>query len=104
MQSIDTIKGSFYIYSNGEYVVLPGTKLYIFNIDGSLAACRSDLRYAGRITFLSGNRLLLCSSRAVFHMIDLKDGSDIWTAPYTKVELPTDLAVSPDEAYSLRLV
>lgn len=100
MQSIDTIKGSFYIYSNGEYVVLPGTKLYIFNVDGSLAACRSDLRYAGRITFLSGNRLLLCSSRAVFHMIDLKDGSDIWTAPYTKVELPTDLAVSPDEAFA----
>ena len=97
---IDKIKGAFYVYSNGEYVVLPGTKLYIFKTDGSMVACRTDLRYAGRITFLSGNRMLLCSSKAVFHMIDLRDGSDIWTTPYLKNELNVHkLAVSPDEAF-----
>lgn len=101
MVDIDKIKGSFYVYSNGEYVVLPGTKLYIFKTDGSAVACRNDLRYADRITFLSGNRMLLCSSKAVFHMINLCDGSDIWTAPYTKIELnAADLAVSPDEAFA----
>ena len=98
---LERIKGSFYIYSNGEYVVLPGTKLYIFKADGSMVACRNDLRHADRITFLSDNKMLLCSSKAVFHMINLCDGSDIWTAPYTKNELNVaDLAVSPDEAFA----
>lgn len=98
---LEKIKGNFHVYSNGEYVVLLGTKLYIFKPDGSLVVCRNDLRYAGRITFLSGNRMLLSSSKAVFHMINLCDGSDIWTAPYTKNELNVaDLAVSPDEAFA----
>lgn len=97
---LEKIKGSFYIYSNGEYVVLPGTKLYILKTDGSLVACRNDLRYAGGISFLSGNRMLLCSSKAVFHMINLCDGSDLWTAPYTKTELnAANLAVSHDESF-----
>lgn len=101
MADVDKIKGSFYIYSNGEYVVLSGLKLYILRPDGSLVATRKDLRHAGRITFLSGNRMLLCSSKAVFHMIDLRDGSDIWTAPYTKTYFNlTDLAISPDEAFA----
>ena len=98
---LEKVKGSFYIYSNGEYVVLTGTKLYIFKTDGSLVACRNDLRYAGRITFLSGNRMLLCSSKAVFHMIKLCDGSDIWTTPYTKNEFNVaDIAVSHDESFA----
>lgn len=101
MQDIDKIKGNFYIYSNGEYVVLPGTKLYILKPDGSLVACRKDLRYAGRITFLSENRMLLCSSKSIFHMINLCDGSDIWTAPYTKIDLnASEFAISPDEAFA----
>ncbi len=101
MADVDKIKGSFYIYSNGEYVVLPGTKLYILRTDGSLVNCRSDLRHAGRITFLSGNRMLLCSSKKEFHMIDLHDGSDIWVAPYTKFELNVEkLAISPDGAFA----
>lgn len=101
MADVDKIKGNFFIYSNGKYVVLPGTKLYILRTDGSLVSCRSDLRHAGRITFLSGNRMLLCSSKKEFHMIDLRDGSDIWTAPYTKFELnAAELAISPDEAFA----
>ncbi len=98
---IDKLKGNFYIYSNGEYVVLLDTKVWIYKTDGSLVACRKDLRYAGRITFLSGNRMLLCSSKAVFHMIDLRDGSDLWTAPYTKIELnAAPVAISPNEAFA----
>lgn len=101
MADVDKINGKFDIYCNGEYVVLPGSKLYILKTDGSLVACRKDLRYVGRITFLSGNRMLLCSSKGVFHMINLCDGSDIWTAPYTKTNLNVaSLAISPDEAYA----
>lgn len=98
---LEKLKGHFYIYSNGEYVVLCDEKLYIFRTDGSFVAYRKDLRYAGRITFLSDNRMLLCSNKAIFHMINLCDGSDIWTAPYTKNELNiADLAVSPDETFA----
>lgn len=98
---LEKIKGNFYVYSNGEYVVLPGTKLFIFRPDGSLVACRNDLRYAGRITFLSGNRMLLCSSKAVFHMIDLCSGNDIWTTPYVKSSLNiNELAISLDESFA----
>ena len=98
---LEKLKGSFYIYSNGEYVVLSGTKLYIFKSDGSFVSCRNDLRYAGRITFLSGSRMLLCSSKAVFHMIDLCSGSDLWTAPYVKHNLNVNaLAISPDESFA----
>ena len=97
---LEKVKGRFSIYCNGEYVVINTTRLFIFKTDGSPVACRKDLRYAGRITFLSDNRMLLCSSKAIFHMINLCDGSDIWTAPYTKYELnAADLAISHDESF-----
>jgi len=98
---IEKLSGSYFIYSNGEYIVLSGKKLYIFTPDGAQVACRSDLRNAERITFLSGNRMLLCSSKLVFHMIALSSGEDIWTVPYTKVDLNVnDFAVTADEAYA----
>lgn len=101
MADADKIKGSFNCDTNGEYVVLSGTRLHIFRPDGALVATRKDISHPGRITFLSGNRLLLCSSKAVFHMIDLRNGNDIWTAPYTNTSFNlSDLAVSPDEAYA----
>lgn len=100
MADIDRLKGDFSVYFSGEYVVLAGSKLCIFRPDGSLVACRKDLRYAGRITFLSENRMLLCS-KAVFYMVDLATGSDLWSAPYTKTDFNlNDFAVSPDGAYA----
>ena len=58
MTDIDRLKGDFSVYFSGEYVVLTGSKLYIFRPDGSQVACRKDLRYADRITFLPGSRCL----------------------------------------------
>jgi hypothetical protein len=44
--------------------------------------------------------MLLCC-KAVFHMIQLPEGTDLWTAPYTKTNFNlNDLAVTPDEAYA----
>lgn len=97
---LDKLKGSFYIYSNGEFVFLAGTKFYIFKPDGSLVACRKDLRYVHGITFLSGNRALL-SCKGVYHMIELPTGSDIWSVPFTKSSFGgSEIAISPDEAYA----
>lgn len=99
-RNLDKLRGRFEIYCNGNYAVLSGSVLYILRTDGTVTACRRDLRYAGRITFLSADRMLLCC-KAVFHMIDLASGCDIWEAPYTKFELNTaDLAISPDESYA----
>lgn len=98
---LEKLKGSFSIKFNGEYVVIDGTKLHIFLPDGELITCRKDLRYAGRSTFLSGNRMLLCSNKQMFHMIDLTSGNDIWTAPYVKTNFNlAELAISPDESYA----
>lgn len=100
MTDIDRLKGEFSVYCGGEYVVLTGSRLCVFRPDGSLVACRKDLRYAGRITFLPGNRMLLCS-KAVFYMVDLGTGTDLWSAPYIKTDFNlNDFAVSPDGAYA----
>jgi len=97
-KEIDKVKGSYDIFSNGSSVVLSGTKLYIFKPDGSLIACRKDLRHAGRITFLSEDRMLLCSSKAVYHIIDLHDGGDLWTVQGPKSEFNlAPCSVTPDE-------
>lgn len=101
MADIDKIKGQFSLYYNGEYVVLAGTKLFIFRPDGSLVASRDDLRRAKKITFFPENRVLVCTGKEMFHMISLPDGSDLWSAPYIKNYMNLDaLAVSPDGAYA----
>lgn len=97
----DKLKGDFSVYFNGEYVVLSGTKLFILRPDGSLVARRDDLHRSQKITFFPQNRVLLCTGKAVFHMIDLRDGSDIWSAPYIRNNLNrNNLAVSPDGEYA----
>ena len=101
MKDIDRIQCNAYLYTNGSYVVIPGTHLHILKSDGTLVVSRKDLRNAGKITFLPGNKLLLCSSKAIVHMINLFDGQDIWTAPYTKSNFNLDsFALSPDQTFA----
>lgn len=78
-KEIDKLNGCYDIYSNGRYVVLAGTKLRVFNTDGSQIICRDDIRYPGRITFLSNNRMMLSTGNGVIHLIDLVTGKDIWS-------------------------
>ena len=101
MKDIDRIKCNSHIYTNGSYVVIPDTKLHILKPDGTLVVSRKDLRNAGRITFLPDNKLLLCSSKAIVHMINLLDGQDIWTAPFTKSYFNLgSFAISPDRTFA----
>ena len=98
---LDKLKNVYDIHFNGEYVVIAHTKLHILRPNGTLVTCRDDLRYASRITFLSGKRLLLCSNKTVFHMIDLTTGEDLWTAPYTKNNLNVNpIVISPNEKFA----
>lgn len=98
---LDKLKNVSSIHFNGEYVVIPHTKLHILRPDGTPVACRSDLHYAHRLTFLSGGRMLLISEKFVFHMIDLSTGEDLWTAPYTKNNLNVaPIVISPGEKYA----
>ena len=98
---LDKLKNVYEVKFNGEYVVIAHTKLHILRPDGTLVACRSDLCYASRLTFLSGNRMLLSSSKNVFHMIDLTTGEDLWTAPYRKNNLNiAPIAISPSEKFA----
>lgn len=95
------IKDTATILSNGEYVAVMGEKLWIFRTDGQLLLCREDIRYAGKITFLSGNRLLIGQEiKAAYRMISLPDGADLWIVPQFKpycYGIP--FAVSTDEKY-----
>lgn len=99
--ALEKLKGTFSLSYNGAYVVVTSDRNYsIFTPDGSLVACRKDLPYAHRNLFLSGNRMLVCSGKLVFHMIDLATGNDLWTAPYVKCDLNiAPLALSPDENF-----
>ena len=98
---LDKLKNVYDVKFNGEYVVIAHTKLHILRPDGALVACRGDLGYASRITFLSGNRMLLSSNKNVFHMIDLVTGEDLWTAPYIKSNLNiSPIAISPNEKFA----
>ena len=55
---LEKLKGSFYIYSNGEYVVLLGTKLYIECADGSFIYGHSIAADTGGA--IKGNIIDLC--------------------------------------------
>ena len=100
MLDVGKINCNSYIFSNGSYIVIPDSKLFILKSDGSLVTCRKDLRNAGRITFLSENKLLLCC-KDVLHMINLPDGQDIWTAPFTKSYLHSShFTLSENQAFA----
>ena len=97
-KEIDKVNGYYDIYSNGRYVVLAGTKLRVFNTDGSQIICRDDIRYPGRITFLSNNRMMLSTGNGVIHLIDLVTGKDIWSVQGPKADLNIiHFAITPDE-------
>ena len=98
---LEKLNGQFSLYYNGSYIVAVSEKcISFFTPDGCLVSCRKDLRFAHRSLFLSGDRMLVCSGKLYFHMIDLTTGQDLWTAPYVKCDLNiAPLAISPDEHF-----
>ena len=100
------IKAAAIVLSNGEYVAVVGEALWVFRTDGQLLLRRDDIRYAGKITFLSGNKLLIgAETNASYRMISLPDGADVWSTPKFKPHcygLP--FAISPDGKYAYDVI
>lgn len=70
---LEILNGIFSLYGNGSYIVAISDKcISIFTPDGNLISCRKDLRFSHRSLFLSDNRMLVCSGKLCFHMIDLR--------------------------------
>lgn len=107
-ENLDKIKGDYNIYCNQRYIVLVGSMLWIYKIDGTLVACRKDIVNVNKIAFLSKDRLITCGGKgASYHLLSLVDGSEIWSIPrMKKVELfgkrfaiPSDDSVIYDYFY-----
>ncbi len=100
---LQKIKGNYWIESSQKYVVFLGKKLWIFQPDGTLVACRRDIVNGYKAVFLPGDRFLMAyDKKAAYRMISLKDGTDIWSIPQIKMSSGLSrLSISPkgDFAY-----
>lgn len=72
------------IDTDGQYVVLRGSKLWIFKTDGTFVACRPDLKNTNAVLFLSDNTAFVEGGMHACHLISLIDGSEIWSCPMPK--------------------
>lgn len=94
---IEKVRGSYSVFADGNDVVLTGDRLRLFTPEGREIACRRDVRNVGKAVFLPERRVLVRRGNGVFHLIDLRDGSDLWTAPGPKPELNTSpIALTQD--------
>ena len=94
---IEKVRGTYDIFANGDDVVLTGDRFRLFTPEGRETACRRDIRNACKAVFLPERRVLVRRGNGVFHLIDLRDGSDLWTAPGPKPELNTSpITLTPD--------
>lgn len=82
---IEKIKGKYFIFSNQNFVVLIGKKLYIFRADGTQIACRPDVPHAYKVAFISENKILTGGGKNAYHLISLEDGAEIWSIPQPKM-------------------
>lgn len=102
--TLKDIKGNCQIYSDSQYTVVLGKKLWIFDRNFSLLACRPDVCNAHKAVFLSGRRLLIGQGKgAAYRLIDLENGTDLWSIPPIKTEtsmsrfaISSDMAVAYD--------
>ena len=98
---LEQVKGNYWISRNDEYVVLIGKELWIFKVDGDFVACRKDIPNAFKVAFLSGDRALTGSGKSGYHLLSLKDGSDLWSMKPHKYETCADsFALSPDGVWA----
>lgn len=98
---LEQVKGNYWISRNNKYVVLIGKELWIFKVDGDFVACRKDIPNAFKVAFLSGDRALTGSGKSGYHLLSLKDGSDLWSIKPHKYETCAEsFALSPDGVWA----
>lgn len=98
---LEQIKGNYWISRNAEYVVLVGKMLWIFKVNGDFVACRKDIPNAFKVAFLPGDRVLTGSGKSGYHLLSLRDGSDLWSMKPHKYETcARRFALSPDGAWA----
>lgn len=97
MMLLGKVKGNYWITKKDDYVVMFGKKFWIFRNDGTVIACRPDLVNVYKVAFLPDHRLLVGGGRQFYHLISLKDGSEIWKAPQPRYTYCAPrFAISPD--------
>lgn len=100
--SLEKIQNSGSIFTNGDYVVILGKKLWVFRPDAQLVLCRADISNAFKVSFISGNRLLIGqSAKCTYRMISLPDGADLWSIPSIRMDsYVNNFIIAPDERYA----
>ena len=96
----ESIKTTTDIYRNGNYIIIAGRSLHIFDIYGNFVAGRPDIRTPVKVSFIRDDRLLVDANR-FYYFISLADGTDIWkSARRTNSYFPDKFAISNDESYA----
>lgn len=98
---LEDIKDHVVIDTDGQYVILYGSKLWIFMTDGTFIACRPDLKNVSAVLFLSDGKAFVDGGKHAYHLISLIDGSEIWSCPRPKPMEDTamKLVASTDQRY-----
>lgn len=99
---LEGIKDIYRIIEHEKYIVLVGKKLWIFDDNYCLIACRSDLSNSYKVAFLPDNTMLIDGGKNAYHLISLSDGREIWNIPQSKKEFGSNrftLSTKSDFAY-----
>lgn len=102
MSFIDLKNTDIYAVVNcGKYVVLTGSKLYIFTPDGKPVASLKDFPYVLTVGLLPYDRIIVdCGKRKSYSIISLKDGSELLRIPWPKIDGSLGFfCLSPDKQF-----
>lgn len=85
----------------GKYVVLTGSKLYIFTCDGKLIASLKGFPNVLTVIPLPDDRIIVdCGKKRAYSIISLKDGSELFRIPWPKIDGGLGFfCISPDNRF-----
>ena len=96
------LKGDYEINTINDYVVFVGPQLVIYKSDGTFVAVRQVLGTIRKSIFTNDNGILLdCSSKGVYSLISLLDGSEKLRISQPKSDYTCNrFVLSPDARYA----
>lgn len=98
---LESIAERMPIVSDGEFVVLYGSTLWIYKVDGTFVAHRADLQNVRAILFLPNKTMFVDGGENAYHLVSLADGVEIWKHTYPRpMEYPSGrLVASKDHRF-----